>query len=145
MVRRRSSSRLPGGVLLGAAALFMLSGCAAPASPDPALVALAEEALSVTRSAALGIDLREGGDMYATTTHALLGDMQEKLADVAREASVFAPSDPSDAAYRRDLLEASAEAMDAMHAADAGAADAGSLLDDSADRLEVLVATGGGS
>jgi hypothetical protein len=83
--------------------------------------------------------------MYATTTHALLGDMQEKLADVAREASVFAPSDPSDDAYRRDLLEASAEAMDAMHAADAGAADAGSLLDDSAERLEVLVATGGGS
>ena len=64
--------------------------------------------------------------------------MEDKLADVTREAGLHQPADATDAEYRAELLSAANEALDAMHAASAGRAGAETLLKDAADRLEDL-------
>ena len=102
MSRRRSpgrSRRLP--LVGGAILVAILSGCAPVASPDPQLVALQERALSLTRSAQLGEELRDDGRMFTTTTTALLSGMEQKLADVTREAALHRPVDAEDAAIAR--------------------------------------------
>ena len=58
--------------------------------------------------------------MFTTTTKALLSGMEQKLADVTREAALHQPVDAEDAAYRDDLLDASLAALDAVQSADAG-------------------------
>ncbi|QIG38659.1 hypothetical protein G5T42_03470 [Microbacterium sp. 4R-513] len=145
MSGRRSSSRSQGLVAVCAAIVIALSACAPTPSPDPALVSLTADALSATRSAQLGTGLRDDGRMFSTTTHALLGDMEQKIADVAREAGLHAPADATDAAYRDELLKATDDALDAMHAASAGKDDGEARLDAAADRLEDLEKQGGGS
>lgn len=145
MSGRRSRRRLRGAIPLAAAVLIAASGCAPLPSPDPALVTLTGDALSATRSAELGTGLRDDGRMFATTAHALLGDMEQKISDVAREAGLHQPADATDAEYRTELLSATDEALDAMHAASAGREGAEKLLRDAADRLEDLQEQGGGS
>ncbi|WP_243075526.1 hypothetical protein [Microbacterium sp. SS28] len=122
------------GVLL----IALLTSCAPAPSPDPALVALAGEALSATRSAQLGEDQRADGRMFGTTTRALLGDMERKLADVVHKADLHRPIDARDAAYRGDLLAASQDAIDAVQAAAAGLPEAGDELDAAAEQLARL-------
>ncbi len=139
MSRRRSPSRLSRIPILGGAVLLaILSGCAPVASPDPQLVALQERALSLTRSAQLGDQLRGDGRMFTTTTKALLSGMEQKLADVTREAALHQPVDAEDAAYRDDLLDASLAALDAVQSADAGDPGAADELDAAAERLDRL-------
>jgi hypothetical protein len=121
MLRRRSPGRsrrrrlLAGAILVG-----VLAGCAPAPSPDPQLIALQERALSLTRSAQLGEEQHRDGRMFTTTTTALLSGMEEKLADVTREAALNQPTDAEDAAFRDELLEASLEALDAVQAAAQG-------------------------
>ncbi|TDN90669.1 hypothetical protein [Microbacterium sp. BK668] len=145
MRRRRSRSRLPRLFPLGLAALVAISGCAPAASPDPVLVSLAADALSATRAAELGTGLRDDERMFATTASALLGDMEEKVADIAREVGLYRPADATDASYRAELLRASDDALDAIHAAVAGRGGAEAELKEVADRLEDLEAQGSGS
>ena len=139
MSHRRSPSRFPRIPVLGGAVLIaILSGCAPVVSPDPQLVALQERALSLTRSAQLGEEMRGDGRMFTTTTAALLSGMEEKLADVTREAALHQPADAEDAAYRDELLDASLAALDAVQSADAGDAGAADELDAAAERLARL-------
>lgn len=134
---RRASAGV-GAVL----AAVILAGCAPAPSPDPALVALQEQALSLTRSAQLGTELRGDARMFGTTTLALLSDMETKLADVTRETSLHRPADATDAAYREELLDATLEALDAVQAAAADRPDAEEELDAAAQRLDDLGAGG---
>ena len=139
MSRRRSPSRSRRAPILGGAIIVaLLSGCAPAASPDPQLIALQEQALSLTRSAQLGEDLEGDGRMFATTTRALLSGMEQKLADVTREAALHQPVDAVDAAYRDELLDASLAALDAVQAADAGDPRAEDQLAAAAERLDRL-------
>ena len=139
MSRRRSPSRSRRAPILGGAIIVaLLSGCAPAASPDPQLIALQEQALSLTRSAQLGEDLEGDGRMFATTTRALLSGMEQKLADVTREAALHQPVDAVDAAYRDELLDASLAALDAVQAADAGDPGAADELAAAAERLDRL-------
>ncbi|MEU1971590.1 hypothetical protein ABZ477_08030 [Microbacterium sp. NPDC019599] len=137
MNRRRSPATARGIPLLLAAGL-LLAGCAPTPSPDPALVALSADALSATRSAELGTGLREDGRMFTTTARALLGDMEQKLADALREAELHRPADAEDAAYRDELIAATLEALDAVQAAVAEQPGALDELDAAAEQLEGL-------
>ena len=140
--RARGRSR---GILLGIAVALVLTGCAPVPTPDPALVTLTSDALSATRSAQLGTGLRDHGRMFATTAHALLTDMEQQVADVTREAGLHQPADATDASYRAELLKASGDALDAMHAASAGQEGAEAALHAAAERLAALEKEGSGS
>jgi hypothetical protein len=139
----RMRGRSWGAIPLAIAVVLAVSGCAPAPSPDPALVSLASDALSATRSAQLGTGQRDDGRMFPTTAHALLTDMEENIADVTREAGLHQPADATDASYRAELLKASGDALDAMHAASAGDPGAEEALKKAADRLEALQKQGG--
>ena len=139
MPRRRSpvaSHRAALGA--GAVLALILTGCAPTPSPDPALVALQEQALSLTRSAQLGTQQRDDRRMFATTAQMVLSEMETKLADVTREASLHRPADATDAAYRKELLAASLDALDAVQDASANRPHAQDELGEAAERLDRL-------
>jgi hypothetical protein len=138
MSRRRSPSRSRRSLLVVLTLVGVLAGCAPAPSPDPQLVALQEQALSLTRSAQLGEDLRGEGRMFTTTTTALLSGMEQKLADVTRDTALHRPADAVDAAYRDELLAASLAALDAVQSAAAGDPGATDELDAAAERLDRL-------
>lgn len=130
--RKGSRSRRASGS--GAAALLaavLLVGCTPATQPDPALRALAGDALSATRAAELGIRLAGEDRILVTTERALLDDMAEDLADTARELQLYQPATAVDGELRLSLLEVTRGAGEAVHRAQQGGAD-------TADELQKL-------
>jgi len=122
--------------------LLVASLTACDPGPDPALSSAVGDALSAARTAQLGLGLDADGRILPTTQRVVLGDMAEALADAARELELEQTPDPVDAAYRADALRATRAAVDALHAAQAGDADAADALADAADALAGLEARG---
>ena len=110
------------------------AGCAPAAVPDPALVSMAADALSASASARLGIGLDQESRIFATTFAALLDDMAANLADTERELVLAPTPTPADAEYRAAALDATRDALEAVHAAQQG------HVDDARDELEAAVA-----
>ena len=120
------------------AALLVLTGCSA-AGVDETLTAAVSDSISSSASAQLGLELDERGRILPGTLTALLGDMEEALADSERELQLHQAADAEDAAYRADALEAVRGSLEAVHIAQGGEhAAALSGLDASLDQLKEL-------
>jgi hypothetical protein len=104
---------------LVAAALLLLTGCAS-AGVDETLTAAVSDSISSSAAAQLGLELDERGRILPGTLTALLGDMEEALADTERELQLHQAADPADAAYRADALTAVRGSLEAVHIAQTG-------------------------
>ena len=123
---------------LVAAALLLLTGCS-PAGVDEALTAAVSDSISASASAQLGLELDDRGRILPGTLTALLGDMEEALADSERELQLHQAADAEDAAYRAEALAAVRDSLEAVHIAQAGEhAAALAELSASLDQLEEL-------
>jgi len=104
---------------LVAVVALMLSGCS-PSGLDETLTTAVSDAISAGASAQLGLELSEQDQILAGTLTALLGDMEQALADTERELQMHQTSDPENAEYRADALLEVRESLEAVHIALAG-------------------------
>jgi hypothetical protein len=127
---------------LVAAALLLLTGCST-AGVDEALTAAVSDSISSSASAQLGLELDDRGRILPGTLTALLGDMEEALADSERQLQLHQTADAEDAAYRAEALDAVRASLEAVHVAQSGEhAAALTELSASLDQLKEL--EGGG-
>lgn len=102
-----------------AAAVLVLSGCSSAGLDEPLTTAVAD-AISAGASAQLGLELSEDDRILAGTLTALLGDMEQALADAEHQLQLHQASDPENAEYRADALAEVRNSLEAVHVAQAG-------------------------
>lgn len=115
----RLSSKRRAAIALAAALVLTVTGCSST-GVDETLTAAVADAISAGASAQLGLELSEEDRILPGTLTALLGDMEEALADAERQLQLHQASGPEDAEYRADALAEVRDSLEAVHVAQAG-------------------------
>jgi hypothetical protein len=120
------------------AALLLLSGCSSPGIDEPLTTAVSD-AISAGASAQLGLEQSERSRILPGTLTALLGDMEQALADAERQLQMHQTQDAEDADFRAEALAEVRDSLEAVHVAQSGEhAAALAALTDSVERLREL-------
>lgn len=120
------------------AAVLVLSGCSSAGIDEPLTTAVAD-AISAGASAQRGLELSEDERILPGTLTALLGDMEQALADAERQLQMHQAEGADDADYRADALAEVRDSLEAVHIAQSGEhAAALAELTDSVEQLRRL-------